>query len=58
MEQIPNSCEECEWFFRLAQGCEKAQYFVLRKKDEDRPKWCPLEEEGENDEQVHGKSND
>ena len=51
-EKKPLRCEDCEFYFALVGGCDKAQYFVLRKQGEDRPSWCPLDEKGEEDGQA------
>ena len=39
---MPKSCGEC--FFYNDGGCVVTMYIVLLKRDEDKPKWCPLEE--------------
>lgn len=41
--EMPKRCEECLFYdVKVDGGCEVTKYFVLRKKDEDRPNWCPL----------------
>ena len=43
--EMPTKCEECEWsttdrsgFF----GCRLTGNIVIRKREKDRPDWCPL----------------
>lgn len=43
--EMPPNCEECEWsttdrsgFF----GCRLTWNIVIRKREQDRPDWCPL----------------
>lgn len=43
--EMPTKCEECEWsttdrhgFF----GCRLTGNIVIRKREQDRPNWCPL----------------
>lgn len=41
--EMPKSCEDCGFYgIECEGGCALTKYYVLRKKDEDRPKWCPL----------------
>ena len=40
--KMPKSCGEC--FFYNGGGCFVTMRIVLLKRDEDKPKWCPLEE--------------
>ena len=40
--KMPNSCGEC--LFYNGGGCFVTMSIVLLKRDEDKPKWCPLEE--------------
>lgn len=43
--RMPKSCGEC--FFYDNGGCFVTMYIVLLKRDEDKPKWCPLVEVSE-----------
>lgn len=40
--KMPKSCGEC--FFYNDGGCVVTMHIVLLKRDEDKPKWCPLVE--------------
>ena len=41
--KMPTSCDECPLFnLDIDGGCYCTKYFVIRKKDQDRPDWCPL----------------
>ena len=41
--EMPTSCDECPMFnLDIDGGCYCTKYFVIRKKDQDRPDWCPL----------------
>lgn len=41
--EMPISCDECPMFnLDIDGGCYCTKYFVIRKKDQDRPDWCPI----------------
>lgn len=45
--KMPKSCGEC--FFYNGGGRFVTRSIVLLKRDENKPKWCPLEEVEENE---------
>ena len=51
--EMPKCCEECIFSIHDPTGgssaCAKMHQIILRKMNESRPRWCPLEEVQEDD---------
>ena len=40
--KMPTACEDCFFADYLHNDCRATGNYILRKKDEEKPSWCPL----------------